>query len=292
MAPLALCVIISALICILSEAYYEVKSLLTVSGRRLQYSPRRPAIDTGSSDTVNRVINGAPGHVAFIVDGNGRWAQANGLPRSDGHTKGANVTVEVVRSAFAAGVSTVTLYLFSTENWKRPPAEIANIFAVLDKYLVDFLSYLKENKIGLFVIGQPDRLPESTRELIAHVQKQTQPTADKKLCLAISYGGRADIVQAAQALAVRAQKGNLSPEDITEGTLERALSTGRLGLPNPDLVIRTSGEFRLSNFLLWQCAYAEFKILPCMWPEMTAVALREALVDYSSRQRRFGGVES
>lgn len=209
-----------------------------------------------------RAIN----HVAYIVDGNGRWGQQQGMTRSYGHIKGASKTVEIVKQTFALNVSVVTLYLFSTENWHRPKEEVECIMNLLSTYLKEFDSYLRDNNVAIRVIGQVGRLPESviaTLESVGHQQSSgskftNDESSNRILCLAISYGGRDDIVNACKSLVRTVQNGLIDVEDINEDTFASATSTGLLGIPDPDVVIRTSGEFRLSNFLLWQCAYAEF----------------------------------
>ena len=209
-------------------------------------------------------IRAMPKHIAFIVDGNGRWAQKRGRQRIDGHTVGANVTVDIVKKAFEIGVEYITLYLFSTENWNRPSHEVENIMSLLEKYLIDFSSYLKENKIRLKTIGQTHRLPNSLRQLFNHLGNSGPHDGiaqQRTLCLAISYGGRDDIVQACVELAQAVKRESISSDMITEELFAKYTSTGRLGIPDPDLIIRTSGESRISNFLLWQCAYAEFAIV-------------------------------
>lgn len=263
----------------------------------VSYAQNGPLDEKHSGDLL-QAIPGAPHHVAYIVDGNGRWATQKGLKRQQGHTEGARTTVEVVRNTFSSGVSVCTLYLFSTENWNRPMDEISNIFQVLEQYLVDFLDYLVENRVRLLVIGQDDRLPASTRTLLHHVRRETErclgadtsTSAAHTLCLALSYGGKADIVHAARLAADAAVRGDLEVSEITEDVLNKFMSTGALGISDPDLVVRTSGEFRLSNFFLWQSAYAEFLSLPILWPDMTKEHLHETLVEYSRRKRRFGGV--
>jgi undecaprenyl diphosphate synthase len=228
--------------------------------------------------------------VAFIVDGNGRWAVEQGLPRFEGHSKGANTTVEVAKHLFSSGVSVLTFYLFSTENWSRPPMEVANIMSLLEKYLVDVSAYLLENKIRLNVIGQLDRLPGSSQALIKALEMSTEgfikdEEGGKTLCLALSYGGRDDIVNACKKI----NASGLSPDDISEETFNSYLSLGSRDIPDPDLVIRTSGEQRLSNFLLWQSAYSEFVYLDTLWPDLTVDECCKVLREYGSRERRFGG---
>ena len=276
-----------------------------------------------------------PRHVAFIVDGNGRWAERRGLARKDGHAAGANVTSEVVKAVFDAGVEVVTLYLFSTENWARPADEVANIFSLLEAYLHDFAgTYLGDNGIALKVIGQTWRLPPSVQSVLSTLcaepttgtgagvssnraapgwpgQKSLEaaynhyfgpslssspsspqsvpPARQKVLCLALSYGGRADIVEASRRLAERCVRGDLRPEDLTESLFAQYTATGVHRLPDPDVIVRTSGEERLSNFLLWQGAYAELVVVDKMWPEFTAAEAVACISAAAARTRRFGG---
>ena len=217
-----------------------------------------------------------PKHVAYIVDGNGRWASrlANStdsrIDRSFGHTVGANVTVNIVKKTFELGVSFVTVFLFSTENWSRPSQEVQNIIHLLDKYLIDFSAYLKKEKIQLRVIGQKNRFPLHTQHLLDTVGYQSdssleQGTESRRiLCLALSYGGRDDIVDSCRLLASLAANGKISPNEIDEQMFAKYTQLGRSGIPDPDLLVRTSGERRLSNFLLWNCAYTEFESVPCL----------------------------
>jgi undecaprenyl diphosphate synthase len=205
-------------------------------------------------------MSNIPKHVAYIVDGNGRWASERGLARSIGHQHGANKTVEIVKASFELGVETITLYLFSTENWKRPMDEIQHIMLLLENYLQDFSTFLSENRIKLRVIGQTNRLPASIQKLIHSVGYQGTAIDHniRVLCLAISYGGRDDIIQTCQRLMLS----SVDPIQLTEEIFHKYTSTGLNGISDPDLIIRTSGEFRLSNFLLWQSAYAEFVSIP------------------------------
>lgn len=225
-------------------------------------------------ESANQNINSTPLHVAFIVDGNGRWAESRSLPRLEGHRIGAGVSVEIVKRAFQLNVTYVTLYLFSTENWHRPRDEVDNIMVLLESYLKQFSSYLKENKIRLAAIGQLDRLPQSVRDVLdraGYDPSQDQDTSSNRtgsdsgvnsesrtLCLALSYGGRDDIVRACRGVTESVLAGTITTSDIDARLFSTHTETGRLGIPDPDLILRTSGEFRLSNFLLWQSAYAEF----------------------------------
>jgi undecaprenyl diphosphate synthase len=227
--------------------------------------------------------------VAFIIDGNGRWAMQRNLERHAGHRAGANVTVEIAKHAFSIpGINCVTLYLFSTENWSRPMIEVTNIMHLLERYLLEVSSYLIENEIRLVVIGQSYRLPQSCQALISQLSRETAKKGAEKrtLCLALSYGGRDDIVQACKSIIDM----RINSENVDEEVFASLTATGRHGVPDPDLLIRTSGESRLSNFLLWQSAYSELEFVDCCWPDFTTNEFDACLLRYSRRPRRFGGV--
>lgn len=233
-----------------------------------------------------------PRHVAFIVDGNGRWAARQGLDRHHGHAAGATKTVDIAKRSFALGVQVVTLYLFSTENWSRPRGEVESIMTLLERYLLDVASYLRDNDIRLCVIGQLHRLPASCQLLIQQLSVASSatsgaPTASvqRTLCLALSYGGRDELVQVVRDMASNTA---LRPHEITESLVSQYTATGRLGIPDPDLVIRTSGETRLSNFLLWQSAYSELLFVDRLWPDWSAEEAELAILGFARRERRFG----
>lgn len=228
-----------------------------------------------------------PRHVAIIMDGNGRWAQTRGLPRVRGHEEGAESVRAVVRAARELGVQAVTLYSFSTENWARPPQEVAALMALLRRYLVTERRELLDNGIRFQAIGEVDRLPSFVRVPLAALSAETsgRPT-QMTLTLALSYGGRAEIVTAVRSIAAQVASGRLRPEQIDEPLVSRHLMTA--GLPDPDLLIRTSGEMRISNFLLWQLAYAEIYVTPIAWPDFRREQLVEAFREFSARERRFG----
>lgn len=232
-----------------------------------------------------------PRHIAVIMDGNGRWAESRGLPRLSGHEEGANSVREITRACREKGVQALTLYSFSTENWKRPPDEVAGLMSLLARYLVEERAEILDNGVRLNAIGQVDKLPAPVRlalkELMHASRHNAQPgKPGMVLTLALSYGGRAEIVEAARTLAKQCQTGRLRPDAITEELLAGALGTA--GLPDPDLLIRTSGELRLSNFLLWQLAYAEMYVTETHWPDFRRPQLDEALAAFGSRERRFG----
>lgn len=215
------------------------------------------------------------------MDGNGRWATARGLPRTAGHRAGADAVRATVEECRKLGVSYLTLYAFSSENWSRPPAEIAALFSLLLEFLTKETPRMQEQGIALNVLGNWEGLPAPQRVAIKHCMAKTADGNAMRLNLALNYGGRAELVEAMRKLA------GSRPEDITEASIANALYTA--GQPDPDLLIRTSGELRLSNFLLWQCAYSEFYFTPVLWPDFGAQELAKALEAYAGRQRRFGG---
>ncbi|MGH8104116.1 MAG: isoprenyl transferase [bacterium] len=229
-----------------------------------------------------------PHHIAIIMDGNGRWAQQRGLSRVQGHREGAVAVRRVVEECAGIGVPVLTLYAFSTENWSRPEEEISALFFLLKEYLQKELATLQKNGIRLRIIGDAGALPPDVRREIAKVETTTALNTGLLLVLAINYGGREDILQAARRLAQRYTHGDISAEDFNEENFERELYTG--DLPEPDLLIRTSREFRLSNFLLWQCAYTEFYVTPTLWPDFGVEELHAAIREYQGRERRFGRV--
>lgn len=232
-----------------------------------------------------------PQHVAVIMDGNGRWAEGRGLPRLAGHEEGANSVREITRACREKGIGALTLYSFSTENWKRPADEVAGLMALLARYLVEERREILDNGVRLNAIGQIDTLPApvklALKELIHASKENARPgRPGMVLTLALSYGSRAEIVDAARTLARQCQTGRLRPDAITEELFGNALGTA--GLPDPDFLIRTSGELRLSNFLLWQLAYAEMYVTQTHWPDFRRPQLDTALAAFGSRERRFG----
>jgi len=227
-----------------------------------------------------------PRHVAIIMDGNGRWAQRRGLRRIRGHAAGAESVRAVVRLARELGISYLTLYAFSEENWQRPASEIRALMGLLVRYLRQEIAELRQHGIALKTIGEVTRLPRQVQEELAHAISGNPQPPQMILTVALSYGGRSEIVRAAQALAREVQAGRLTPENIDQNLFQRHLFTN--DLPDPDLLIRTSGEFRLSNFLLWQSAYTELYFTDTLWPDFREQEFLEALADYQRRTRRFG----
>lgn len=226
--------------------------------------------------------NKLPAHLAIIMDGNGRWAQARGLPRSAGHRAGAEAVRVVVTECRTLGIRHLTLYAFSSENWNRPKTEISALFSLLLEFLGQEVPRMEEESIALKVLGDLDGLPLAQRTALHHAIRRTAAGREMTLNLALNYGGRAEIVRAARAFLREGAR----PEDVTEESLASRLYTA--GQPDPDLLIRTSGEQRLSNYLLYQCAYSELYFTPVPWPDFDAPRLREALEAYAARSRRFG----
>ncbi|TVQ90548.1 MAG: isoprenyl transferase [Deltaproteobacteria bacterium] len=227
-----------------------------------------------------------PRHLAIIMDGNGRWASARGLPRVAGHEAGADSVRAIVRACGRLGVEVLTLYSFSTENWSRPDDEVQTLMTLLERYLREEQDDLQQNNVRLSAIGHLHRLPEPVRLGLEAVSASTAKNTGLRLVLALSYGGRAEIVDAVRRLATRVQEGELAPQAVDEAAISAHLYTE--GLPDPDLLIRTSGELRLSNFLLWQVAYAEIYVTDVLWPDFREPGLIEAFRSFADRERRFG----
>ena len=232
---------------------------------------------------------GLPVHVAIIMDGNGRWAKQRLLSRINGHEKGAETVRMVVRTCRESRIPYLTLYAFSTENWQRPKAEVDALMRLLRRFLQAELPEMIGNDIRLKVIGCRDRLPADVQKTLDDAIDRTRANASLQLNLALSYGGRDDITRAARSLAAKAVSGVIRPEDITEDILAAHLDTG--AMPDPDLLIRTGGDMRVSNFLLWQIAYAEIWVTDTLWPDFRCRHLLEAVVAYQKRDRRYGGIE-
>ena len=227
-----------------------------------------------------------PRHIAIIMDGNGRWAKRRGAPRIEGHRKGADSVREVTKAARELGVGALTLYAFSSQNWDRPIEEVRMLMALLRDYLVDERAEILGNDIRLTTIGNLERLPDFVREPLLELQAASAGNQGMTLCLALSYGGREAIVDAARALVESVLAGELRPQDVNELSLAEALCTR--ALPPLDLVIRTSGEQRLSNFLLWEAAYAELYFTDTLWPDFKRADLMDAIATFQGRERRFG----
>lgn len=230
-----------------------------------------------------------PYHIAIIMDGNGRWAKHRALPRFIGHREGMHNIRRITRAANAIGIKVITLYAFSTENWKRPSSEVEFLMRLPEEFLEDFLPELMELNIRVEMIGEMKGLPQSTSRAVQNAMEKTKNNTGMVLNFAFNYGSRREMVLAVQQIAGLVQRGMLEPTAITEDTISEQLMTSKIG--DPDLLIRTSGEFRLSNFLLWQLAYTEFWFTDVHWPEFKAEHLYEAVIDYQKRNRRFGGLK-
>ncbi len=229
-----------------------------------------------------------PVHVAIIMDGNGRWAKERGRTRVDGHRAGSEASREVVEVAAELGVKYLTLYAFSVENWNRPKAEVSTLMKLLERFLKERTPELLKNNIRLQAIGRLNDLPEKTRQQLHLSIEQTSHCTGMTLILALSYGGRVEMVEAVRSIVREVQLGHLDPAQINEAVVSQNLYTRYY--PDPDLLIRTSGEMRLSNFLLWQSSYTEIYVTKTLWPDFRRKSFIEALEDYSTRQRRFGRV--
>jgi len=229
-----------------------------------------------------------PKHIAIIMDGNGRWAKERSLPRIAGHKEGVNSVREITRACGEIGVKHLTLYTFSTENWRRPKAEVSALMTLLLKTISTEVKELHKNNVRFTAIGDLKKLPKSTQQGIYDGIEITKNNTGLNLCLALNYGSRQEMVSAVQAIAKKVKKGDLKLDEINETIFSNTLSTS--DMPNPDLLIRTSGEYRLSNFLLWQCAYSEIIMTKTFWPAFREDALIEAILEYQSRERRFGKV--
>lgn len=237
-------------------------------------------------DTVFSDTNPIPVHIAIVMDGNGRWAEERNKPRLFGHKAGVKSVRTIVETAREIGIQYLTLYAFSTENWKRPSFEVKGLMSLLDSYLKSELKTMLKNDIRLHCLGQQDRLPGDVANTLASVIDETSGCSSMTLNLALSYGSRSEIIEAVQNLLGRCIEGKLSPADIDEEMISGALYTA--GQPDPDLFIRTGGERRLSNFLLWQASYAELYFTDIKWPDFGRTELLEAIRDFGARQRRFG----
>ena len=251
----------------------------------MRANPLQPAEpDAGRQNDGNDM----PAHVAIIMDGNGRWAKARGLPRTAGHKRGADAVKRVVKSAGNLGIAYLTLFGFSSENWHRPETEVRDLLGLLRFYLENDIAELAANGIRFNIIGDRGRLPPDTVKLIESAEARTAANTTMALTIALSYGSRQEIAAAARALAADCAAGAIKAEDITEDSFAQRLFTA--GTPDPDLLIRTSGEQRISNFLLWQLAYSELVFTETLWPDFGQEELEDAIATYRSRERRYGAV--
>lgn len=252
------------------------------------------ATATPNADTLQRLADAGldparlPRHVAVIMDGNGRWAQQRGLPRIEGHRRGVNAVRSIIEESCRLGLEQLTLYCLSTENWKRPQHELDFLMALLHQYLLAEREEIMRENIRFTTIGRRQELPDSVLHEMDENIRLSRGNTGMTLCLAINYSSRVEIVDAARRLAEQVQRGTLAADNIDEAALEASLYTH--GMPDPDLLIRTAAEMRVSNFLLWQISYAEIWVTSKCWPDFDALALQEALRDFGKRERRFGGL--
>ncbi|MBA3260315.1 MAG: isoprenyl transferase [Gemmatimonadales bacterium] len=235
-----------------------------------------------------RVDGAVPAHIAIIMDGNGRWAKGRSLPRPLGHHAGMGAVREVVQGCLEAEVAVLTLFAFSQENWQRPPVEIEALMGLLEEYIAREAEELRDRGVRVRILGDLDRLGNGARQAVEWVMRDTAGGTSLALNLCISYSSRAEITRAARRLAEEVAAGRLDPAEIDEAAIARRLLTA--AWPDPDLLIRTSGEMRISNFLLWQLAYAELYVTPVLWPDFTRRHLFEAILEFQRRDRRFGRV--
>lgn len=245
-----------------------------------------PAVSTAPDRLALRI----PAHLGVIMDGNGRWARARGKPRTEGHLAGVKALRRLVELCINYGVQHLTVFSFSSENWRRPPEEVSFIFGLLHRFVASDLARLVANNVRIRIIGDRNSLDQALRRLIDDVERKTVGNTGLQLVIAFNYGGKAEITEATRQIARAVAAGLLDPEDITEHTVQAALYTA--GLPDPDLIIRTSGERRFSNFLLWQAAYSELVFVEDNWPDFDEQTFLRVLEEYSMRERRFGAVEA
>lgn len=234
-------------------------------------------------------MNNIPKSIAIIMDGNGRWAAERKLPRVMGHNAGMKAMKKIIKAANNIGVKHLTVYAFSTENWKRTDTEINGIFSLLIKYIDSDIQELSEENVKVTILGDRSRLSKKVNEKIDYALSKTDKNSGMQFNIALNYGGRDEIVKAVRSIAEDIKKDNLAVDDITEEVLSKRLYTGQLNVADPDLVIRTSGEVRLSNFLIWQLAYSEMVFVKELWPDFTEDKFYEAIEEFQNRNRRFGG---
>ena len=242
-----------------------------------------PKSETGFASAE---VNEVPQHIAIIMDGNGRWARERGWPRLKGHEQGSRSVQKVADACIEAGVRYLTLYAFSTENWKRPAHEVAGLMLLLERFLSEKVALMNENGVRLATIGRTQGLPVPVRKRLERAIAETAHNTQLTLTLALNYGGRDEIVDAFKEIAVEVRDGEANPEEITAGMISKHLYTRHM--PDPDLLIRTSGEMRLSNFLLWQLSYTEIHVTQKLWPDFGPADLFAAIADYQARDRRYG----
>lgn len=266
------------------DGFKKVLGALPLGGRRAKYVRLGLPHEKNPGALPQRL----PRHVAIIMDGNGRWAQKQGLPRSAGHAAGTEALRDIIRASDDWGIQALTIYAFSTENWARPKDEVGTLMGLLLKYFQSEIDELDEKNVVIRIIGDIPGLPERQRDAVLHAMERTRDNTGLRLNIALNYGGRAELARAAREIAKRCLSGEISPEAVTEADVERELYTA--GLPDVDLIIRTSGEMRLSNFLPWQGAYAEMVFDPVLWPDFDRARYLRDLHEYAARDRRFGKV--
>lgn len=251
----------------------------------------RPAFAERENVMINEMnvdMTNIPAHVAIVMDGNGRWAKKRGMPRMAGHNAGMIALKEIVKRSSTLGVRYLTVYAFSTENWKRPQDEVGGIFKLLVFYMQKELDELHANNVKVHILGDYKKLPKDAVDSLEYSLEKTKNNTGLHFNIALNYGGRAEILRSVRQLAEEAAQGKVDLRDITEEMLESRLYTA--GIPDPDLIIRTSGEIRLSNYLLWQSAYSELVFTDVLWPDFTPREYERAIVEYQGRKRRYGGV--
>jgi len=240
--------------------------------------------------SVNTIdLNRIPKHIAIVMDGNGRWANRRGLPRLQGHNAGMKALKEIVKRSSTLGVEYLSVYAFSTENWKRPKEEISGIFKLLVLYVQKEIRELNDNNVKVNVLGSWDVLPLDSQKAIITALETTKDNTGLVFNIALNYGGRAELVRATKSIASAVASGKLSIDDIDESTINSVLFTA--GMPDPDVIIRTGGDFRLSNYLIWQSAYSEIVITDVFWPDFSTIEYEKAIAEFQSRDRRFGGLK-
>lgn len=249
-------------------------------------NPRSPISNPQTTDSVP--AEKMPRHIAVIMDGNGRWAQQKGLPRIEGHRQGADSVRRVTEECSRLGIEQLTLYCLSSENWKRPADELDFLMQLLQKYMVEERETIMKHNVRVTVIGRREGLSGNALQAIDQTVALSSRNSGLKVCLAINYGSRAELVDAMRSIAGEIRAGRLDPANIDENTIDSHLYTA--GMPEPDLLIRTAGEMRISNFLLWQISYAEIWVAECCWPDFDEAQLHEAIRNYAARNRRFGGL--
>ena len=250
-------------------------------------SPTTSAADSSVFEIASEHL---PSHIAVIMDGNGRWAQRQGLPRIEGHRSGVTSVRKITEECARIGIGQLTLYCLSSENWKRPQSELDFLMHLLEQYMIEERSLIMEQNITVSVIGRRDGIPDSVLSEIDKTIDMSAANTGTRLCLAINYGGRGEMVDAIRRIAKDAAERKITPDSIDEQLVGRYLYTS--GMPDPDLLIRTAGEMRVSNFLLWQISYAEIWVTEKSWPEFREADLHESLRDYARRDRRYGGLNS